>query len=213
MLIVVPKIAALFGNDIAITPPITDKDKIVQIFQPPPIEKPQQPVTPPPSPEPPAPQTSANNIQVTDQPTDTEVTPNEAVVTTSTEQGTGPAVEYTGPTVVAPPAEPVTVSPPPVFLTAEVMPRFDGMVEFLSKKLKYPASARRMGITGKAFVEFVVSADGTITNVKLLKGFHPDCDKEALRVVSMMPAWSPGMQNHIPVAVRMVVPITFAMRE
>ena len=87
------------------------------------------------------------------------------------------------------------------------------MMKFLSKKLKYPHKAKDDKIQGTVFVRFVVSADGSITHVELLKGIHRDCDQEAMRVIQMLPGWNPGFQNNVPVAVRMVLPITFKLNE
>jgi protein TonB len=83
--------------------------------------------------------------------------------------------------------------------------------EYVSKNLKYPAQARRMGIEGKVFVEFVVDKDGSITNVKAIKGIGAGCDEEAKRVISEAPKWSPGKQRGRPVKVRMILPITFKL--
>ena len=83
--------------------------------------------------------------------------------------------------------------------------------EFVGKKLKYPAQARRMGIEGKVFVEFVVDKDGTITDVKAIKGIGAGCDEEAIRVIQSSPKWNPGKQRGRPVKVRMILPITFKL--
>lgn len=83
--------------------------------------------------------------------------------------------------------------------------------EYVGKKLKYPAQARRMGIEGKVFVEFVVDKDGTITNVKAIKGIGAGCDEEATRVIQASPKWNPGKQRGRPVKVRMILPITFKL--
>ena len=83
--------------------------------------------------------------------------------------------------------------------------------EYVGKKLKYPAQARRMGIEGKVFVEFVVDKDGTITNVKAIKGIGAGCDEEATRVIQGSPKWNPGKQRGRPVKVRMILPITFKL--
>ena len=83
--------------------------------------------------------------------------------------------------------------------------------EYIGKKLKYPAQARRMGIEGKVFVEFVVDKDGTITNVKAIKGIGAGCDEEAIRVIQASPKWNPGKQRGRPVKVRMILPITFKL--
>ncbi|MGD9327781.1 MAG: TonB family protein [Cyclobacteriaceae bacterium] len=83
--------------------------------------------------------------------------------------------------------------------------------EYVGKKLKYPAQARRMGIEGKVFVEFVVDKDGTITNVQTIKGIGAGCDEEAKRVIEASPKWNPGKQRGRPVKVRMILPITFKL--
>lgn len=83
--------------------------------------------------------------------------------------------------------------------------------EYVGKKLKYPAQARRMNIEGKVFVEFVVNRDGSIVDVKSIKGIGAGCDEEAVRVIQSAPAWKPGKQRGKPVRQRMVLPITFKL--
>ncbi len=83
--------------------------------------------------------------------------------------------------------------------------------EYVGKKLKYPAQARRMGIEGKVFVEFVVDKDGSITDVKAIKGIGAGCDEEAIRVIREAPKWKAGKQRGRPVKVRMILPITFKL--
>jgi periplasmic protein TonB len=106
--------------------------------------------------------------------------------------------------------------PEEIVFHAEVMPSYLGgmeaMMRFLSRNLKYPPSPRRLNIEGTVFVSFVVNGDGSITHVNVIKGLHPDCDKEAVRVISMLPGWTGGKQNGIPVGVRMVLPIKFKLR-
>jgi protein TonB len=102
-----------------------------------------------------------------------------------------------------------------VFLVVEQPPEFEGgleaMYKFISKNMKYPASARRMNIEGSVFVGFVVDADGKISEAAIIKGISADCDKEALRVVQMMPKWRPGKQSGRPVRVKFVLPIKFKL--
>src|SRR5688572_19995282 len=102
-----------------------------------------------------------------------------------------------------------------VFLVVEQPPEFEGgleaMYKFISKNMKYPASARRMNIEGSVFVGFVVDADGKISEASIIKGIRADCDKEALRVVQMMPKWRPGKQSGRPVRVKFVLPIKFKL--
>jgi len=88
------------------------------------------------------------------------------------------------------------------------MPAF---YEYVAKKMKYPAQARRMGIEGKVFVEFVIERDGSITDVKAIKGIGAGCDEEAVRVVESAPKWKPGKQRGKPVRQRMVLPISFKL--
>jgi protein TonB len=94
---------------------------------------------------------------------------------------------------------------------AEFPGGMEGLYKFLNKNIKYPASARRMGVDGKVFIEFVVNKEGEISDVKVLKSLSTDCDKEALRLVSMMPPWKPGKQNGKAVRSRFVLPLTFKL--
>lgn len=83
--------------------------------------------------------------------------------------------------------------------------------KYVQDKMKYPAQARRMGIEGRVFVEFVIEKDGRITDVRAVKGIGAGCDEEAVRVVEAAPAWNPGKQRGKPVKQRMVLPITFKL--
>lgn len=100
-----------------------------------------------------------------------------------------------------------------VFLVVETPPEFEGgneaMHKFVASNLKYPYSAKRMQIEGTVFVSFIIEADGKISEAKVVKGISPDCDKEALRVILLMPKWKPGMQSGKAVRVRFVYPIKF----
>jgi protein TonB len=88
---------------------------------------------------------------------------------------------------------------------------YPAFYKYIFDKMKYPAQARRMGIEGKVFVEFVVNRDGSIVDVKVLKGIGAGCDEEAIRVVQSAPAWTPGKQRGKPVRQKMVIPITFKL--
>ena len=83
--------------------------------------------------------------------------------------------------------------------------------EYVGKKIKYPAQAKRMGIEGKVFVEFVIEKDGTITDVKAIKGIGGGCDQEAERILASAPKWKPGKQRGKPVRQKMVLPINFKL--
>jgi periplasmic protein TonB len=113
---------------------------------------------------------------------------------------------------------PVVETPKPDFvLAAEVMPTYEGgyegLMKFVKKKLRYPASAVRLHQEGTVYIAFIVNGDGTIRNVEVVKGFFMDCDKEAMRVISMLPGWKGGSHGGQPVAVRMVLPITFKLSQ
>lgn len=126
--------------------------------------------------------------------------------TEGSETGIGESqVSGTGDAVVA------TIEVPKEVVFAEVMPQYDGMYDFIKRKLHYPSSARRMGIEGTVYVSFLVQGDGSVTDVKVLRGIHHDCDKEAVKVVSQMTGWSGGRQGGRPVTVRMVLPIKFKL--
>lgn len=97
----------------------------------------------------------------------------------------------------------------------ENMPEFKGGLEafykYLSKEIKYPTQARKMGVEGKVFVEFVINTDGELTDIKIIKGIGAGCDQEALRVIQSCPAWVPGKQRGVPVNVKKVIPINFQL--
>jgi len=125
--------------------------------------------------------------------------------------GTGPIGEPIVTTVVD--VAPVVAAPPVDF--AEFMPEFEGgvsaMMKFLKKNLHYPAGARRMGEEGTVFVRFVVSDDGAVSNVEVLRGVSGQLDAEASRVIAGMPRWKPGRQHGRTVNVRMVLPVKFQL--
>ncbi len=102
-----------------------------------------------------------------------------------------------------------------VFIRVEKMPVFPGeegaLFTYLSKELKYPQSALDKKIEGKVFLSFIVDTKGKISDVSVLRGVHPDIDKEAVRMVKSMPDWKPGTQNGVPVNVRFTLPINFRL--
>ncbi|NJN26050.1 MAG: energy transducer TonB [Cyclobacteriaceae bacterium] len=102
-----------------------------------------------------------------------------------------------------------------IFTIVEDQPTPEGgmaaFYQFVQKNLKYPAQARRMGIEGKVFVQFVVDKDGSLTEVQAVKGIGAGCDEEAVRVIEEAPKWKPGKQRGRSVKVRMILPITFKL--
>jgi len=102
-----------------------------------------------------------------------------------------------------------------IFNIVEKQPSFPGgdqaFYKYIGKKMRYPPQARRMGIEGKVFVQFVVDKTGNITDVKVIRGIAAGCDEEAIRVIKNSPKWNPGKQRGKAVKVRMVLPITFKL--
>ena len=97
-----------------------------------------------------------------------------------------------------------------------VPPEFPGglgaMMKFVKKNMTYPKPAMKKKIHGVVYVSFVVAPDGSITEVKTIRGISKECDAEAERVVSLMPNWKPGQLNGKNVFVRFVLPIKFTGR-
>lgn len=102
-----------------------------------------------------------------------------------------------------------------VYTYVEQMPEFPGgndeLMKYLQKNIKYPEIAQENGISGRVYVQFVVSSGGTISNVTVVRGVDPSLDKEAVRVIRTMPSWKPGKQNGTPVKVQMSVPVNFRL--
>ena len=97
----------------------------------------------------------------------------------------------------------------------EVMPEFqggiNGLMDYLSSKVKYPSKALKMGRQGTVYVGFVIDREGNVGEVNALKGIDQECDAEAVRVVRIMPPWTPGLQRGEPVPVKYTLPIRFTI--
>lgn len=81
--------------------------------------------------------------------------------------------------------------------------------KWLDENLKYPLDARKRRVTGKVFVQFIIEKDGSLSNVKVIKGIGGGCDEEALRVVSSAPKWNPGKINGKPAREKYVLTVIF----
>lgn len=122
-------------------------------------------------------------------------------------------------------APPVTnTAPPPVekkeeetftFVdeSAEYPGGYSEMAKFISKNIKYPQTAIEMGIEGKCYLRFIVGSNGNIENVRVYRGIEgcPECDKEAMRVVKMMPNWKPGKNGGKAVRSYFDLPVNFKL--
>jgi len=98
-----------------------------------------------------------------------------------------------------------------VINSPEFVGGMEGMAKFLMKSLRYPDDTRRYGVDGKVFVQFVISEDGSVTNVEVIKSVSRSVDKEAMRVVNLMPKWKPGLQRGKPTKARFILPIRFKL--
>lgn len=100
-----------------------------------------------------------------------------------------------------------------VFVVVEDVPVFPegNVTAWINKKIKYPPIAQENGITGRVFIKFVIEKDGSVTNVEVLRGVDPSLDKEAVRVINLMPKWRPGRQRGRAVRVAYTVPIIFQL--
>lgn len=105
----------------------------------------------------------------------------------------------------------------PVFTSVEQVPEFPGGIEafgkFLATNIRYPKAARDNNVQGRVIITFVVEEDGSLSNMKVVRGIGSGCDEEAVRVLSISPAWKPGIQNGKKVKVQYSVPVSFALAD
>ena len=166
-------------------------------------EQPEQ-VAPPP-PEAPS---IAETLTIVDDDADVEET------TIATSEETNQAVEIKYVPVAVEEEEPEEQT---IFEVVEQMPEFPnggmaGLLQHLSKNIKYPTISQENGTQGRVTVQFVVNRDGSIVDAKVLRGVDPYLDKEAIRVISSMPKWKPGMQRGKAVRVKYTVPVMFRLQ-
>ena len=112
-----------------------------------------------------------------------------------------------------PPAPIVDEAP---FEIVEEMPKYPGgdteLLKFIGQNIKYPNTAKNIGVQGRVTVQFIIEKDGSLTEIEILRGIGAGCDKEAIRVMKLVPNFSPGKQRGQPVRVRLSVPITFKLQ-
>jgi len=118
--------------------------------------------------------------------------------------------------VIAQPEPPKHEEEAKVFDVVEQMPSFPGgpsaLMEYLHDHVKYPVVAQENGVQGRVVVSFIVEKDGSITDVRVVRSVDPSLDREAARVVSSMPRWTPGKQNGSAVRVKYNVPVMFKLQ-
>ena len=84
-------------------------------------------------------------------------------------------------------------------------------VKWLSKNLRYPLYARQKKIEGKVLVTFIINTDGSVSDIKVAEPVSPTLDQEAIRVMRLMPAWKPGIQDDKPCRTMFAVPVVFML--
>ena len=103
------------------------------------------------------------------------------------------------------------------FQLVEEKPKFQGgdandFTKWVNQRLVYPEVAKENGVQGRVMLQFTVGTDGSVSGVKVLRGVDPSLDKEAVRVVSMSPKWTPGKQRDRKVKVTYTFPVIFQLR-
>lgn len=108
-----------------------------------------------------------------------------------------------------------TVKGEQIYDIVEQYPEFPGgysaLTEWIDDNLKYPVEAAMDGIEGRVIVQFIVRPTGKVVDAKVVRGIAPSLDKEALRLINIMPSWIPGRQKGKAVNVRYTLPITFKL--
>ncbi|MCF8257279.1 MAG: energy transducer TonB [Flavobacteriales bacterium] len=163
----------------------------------------EQEINPPPPPPPPPPPAPEINIVDDDVEIEDEVEIQD--------------VEADQKTEIAEIQQPVEEEPaePDFFTIVEDMPSFPGgdgaLLKYIAENVKYPPIAKENGITGVVYVSYVVDRDGSVKDVKVVRGADPFLDKEAVRVVKTLKGYKPGKQRGKPVPVQFTIPIRFVL--
>ena len=104
-----------------------------------------------------------------------------------------------------------------IYQIVDEMPEYLGgveaMMKYVSENVQYPQEAKDKDIAGRVFISFVVEKDGSVSNVEVKRGIGGGCDEEAVRVISAMPKWKPGIKDGKPVRVSYMMPIVFKLTE
>ncbi|QJD95300.1 energy transducer TonB [Mucilaginibacter robiniae] len=212
-------------------PKAPEKVKIEEVIlkPPPPLQAQKTPPPPPPSAEPQRPKVSQvrfpppvvkpdEQVPEKDPPTQKELEvkdPGQKSVQGDPSQ----TVRIDEPVGNAPVTQQVTEAPASneIFTSVEVTPEFPGgmdkFYQFLGKAIRYPAVARENNVQGRVIVTFVVERDGSLTDVKALRGPGSGLDEEAVRAVKSSPKWRPGKQNGRDVRVQYTVPVVFTLQD
>lgn len=150
--------------------------------------------TPPPPPRPPVPVEVPNDEIIEDDVVDLDL-----------------EFDLDGPMDLPPPPPPAEEEEEEFFVVVEDMPKLNGGLAELQRKVKYPEMARRAGIEGRVTVQFIVNEQGKVENPRVIRGIGGGCDEAALEAVKQA-EFSPGMQRGRPVRVQYSLPIVFRLQ-
>ncbi|MEO6883482.1 MAG: TonB family protein [Bacteroidia bacterium] len=190
------------------------------VLQAPPPVDPNKPIPPPPPPPPPVMKTIQFTPPVV-KPDDKVIDPPPTQQQLQVTQAGNKTQDGKDTNLLAPINTGAGVAPPTVqkpFIIVQQMPVFPGgqdkLFQYLQNNTNYPQMEKEAGVQGTVYVSFVIGADGRVQDVKVLRGIPngPGCNKEALRVVQAMPAWTPGKQDGRTVPVQYSLPIKFILR-
>lgn len=161
-------------------------------------------------------------------PTQEMVQENQAAVGNTNQEGELSKINEAAPKAETPKAavvEKVELPPEPkkeeddkkVFTSVEQMPQFPGgdaaLLKYISSHLQYPAMAQEQGTQGRVVLQFVVTKNGSVGEVKVARSLSPECDREAIRVVKSLPRFTPGRQNGQAVNVWYTLPVTYRLQQ
>lgn len=157
--------------------------------------------------------TFSERIKAVDQPLKQQIEKLSASTTSPLLVGDGEAEALNAKLSAALPPIPVASEQPLNFRIVQQMPEFPGggsaFIQWLTRQLRYPPLAQSQRIQGRVVVSFIVNKDGSIADVKLEKSVNTLLDREALRVIRMMPRWKPGVHNNQPCRTMVAVPVVF----
>ncbi len=157
--------------------------------------------------------TFSERIKAVDQPLKQQIEKLSASTTSPLLVGDGEGEALNAKLSAALPPIPVASEQPLNFRIVQQMPEFPGggsaFIQWLTRQLRYPPLAQSQRIQGRVVVSFIVNKDGSIADVKLEKSVNALLDREALRVIRMMPRWKPGVHNNQPCRTMVAVPVVF----
>lgn len=157
--------------------------------------------------------TFSERIKAVDQPLKQQIEKLSTFTTSPLLVGDGEAEALNAKLSAALPPVPVASEQPLNFRIVQQMPEFPGggsaFIQWLTRQLRYPPLAQSQRIQGRVVVSFIVNKDGSIVDVKLEKSVNALLDREALRVIRMMPRWKPGVHNNQPCRTMVAVPVVF----